>query len=113
MISAQEIKQKLALVAANRLSLNAFEDWFVSNSWNVHKESSLEAVELVASIHLLLSERDDRVLNESSLRNGLVSLLSSAKSFVYHVSHVEDVAINPILVACRPLTSLVSARAKL
>jgi hypothetical protein len=77
MIEAYEVRQKLALVGMGKLSLNAFEDWLVPNSWNMHKGSSLETVELVSSIHLLLSERDDHLINESGLRNGLLMLIKN------------------------------------
>jgi hypothetical protein len=76
MISALEIKQKLSLVSMGKLSLNAFEDWLVPRAWNVHKDSSREAVELVSSIHLLMSERDDNVLNEADLHHSLLELLN-------------------------------------
>ena len=79
MISAFEIKQRLSLVSTEKLSLNAFEDWFVPRAWNVHKDSSWEAIELVSSIHTLLSERDDHVLNESDLRNELTDLLKGVR----------------------------------
>ena len=62
-----------------KLSLDAFEDWFVQRAWNVHKEGSNEAIELVSSIHSLFSERDDRILNESALRNELSSLLKDVR----------------------------------
>jgi hypothetical protein len=112
MISAHEIRQKLAQVAAHRLSLNAFEDWFVSKSWNVQKESSLEAVELVASIHLLFSERDDKVLNEVDLRNSLLSLVEE-RNFVYHIRHIENVSVKPVLEARRSSSALVYAQVRL
>jgi len=47
----------------------------VPNSWNVHKSGSEDAIDLVSTIHVMLSERDDRLLNKSELRNRLLSLL--------------------------------------
>jgi hypothetical protein len=72
MISAHEIRKKLALVADGELSLDAFEDWFVPNSWNMHKDSSLDAIDLASSIHHLLSERNERILSKSELRGELL-----------------------------------------
>jgi hypothetical protein len=77
MISALEIKQKLSLVSMGKLSLNAFEDWLVPRAWNVHKDSSPEAIDLVSSIHFLFSERDDFVLSESDLHKELLSFLGN------------------------------------
>lgn len=77
MINALEIKEKLSLVATGKMSLNAFEDWVIPRSWNVHKDSSEEAIDLVSSIHLFLSERDDSLLSEAALRRSLVGLLNN------------------------------------
>lgn len=79
MINALEIKQKLSLVSMGKLSLNAFEDWLAPRAWNVHKYGSKEAIELVSSIHLLLSERDDRILNAPDLHNELTNLLKGVR----------------------------------
>lgn len=77
MISALEIKEKLSLVATGKMSLNAFEDWVIPRAWNVHKDSSEEAIDLIASIHLFLSERDDNLLSEAVLRRSLLGLLNN------------------------------------
>ena len=110
MISAIEIKEKLSLVSMGKLSLDAFEDWFVPNAWNAHKSSSSEAIELVSAIHLLLSERDDRILNEADLRNALVGLLNN----VVHipVRYVEEVPVHTLAVTWSRSSNLRSVSAQ-
>jgi len=89
MTSAHEIRRKVALVSTGKLSLNAFEDWFVPNSWNVHKSGSQETIDLVSAIHLMLSERDDALLNEPSLRKRLSSLLKP-ETVIVKISEVPE-----------------------
>jgi hypothetical protein len=77
MISDHDMRERIELVANGDLSLNDFEDWFVEKSRNMHRDSSPEAIDLAESIHLLLSERDDRILDEVHFLKALVSLLAS------------------------------------
>jgi hypothetical protein len=79
----------------------------------VHKDSSLEAVDLVSSIHLLLSERDDQILNESDLRSGLTSIFDNSQVFVRTASYREAAFVRPTLVARHPSSYLVYACAQL
>ena len=76
MISDHDIRQKLSLIADGALSLNDFEDWFVKESRNMRRDSSSEAIELAESIHLLLSERNDRILDEQALKQEFLQLLN-------------------------------------
>ncbi len=75
MIHAYEVKQKLAMLASDTLRLDDFEDWIVRESWNMFKDSSPETIDLVSSIHLLFSERDEKIVNEADLREELAALL--------------------------------------
>lgn len=112
MISAHEIRRQVALVATRKLSLNAFEDWFVSNSWNVHKESSTEAIDLVSLLQLLFSERDANILDESTIRSRLHALLNENPAPVenFHAAYSDGVEIRPLLATRRSLAHLVQAR---
>src|SRR5690242_16649847 len=77
MIVESEVRQKLADFLGDRVSLQDFEDWLVSNSWNMHRDSSASAQNLVSDIELLLSEysSEHRVYDE--LQNELSRLLDS------------------------------------
>jgi hypothetical protein len=74
MIRENEIRERLAALATNEISLEDFEGWIVSAAWGMHSDSSPEAVDLASSIHLLLSEYDHGDMNESELRRELLAL---------------------------------------
>ena len=77
MIREPEIRAKIAALLARSLSLEAFEHWLDSSSRSMHIDSEQSAIDLVSSIHVLLSERDDHVLNEQGLRSELSLLLNN------------------------------------
>lgn len=77
MIEESEVREKLAAVVRDQLSLEDFERWLMPESWSMHNDSSPGAVDLVSSIHILLSERDDGLLHESTLRGEFSRLLDN------------------------------------
>ena len=78
MIHERDIRERLAEVIRRNVSLATFERWLSSESWNMFSDSSSpEAIELVSSIHLLLSQRDDNALDAAGLRSAFLSLLNN------------------------------------
>jgi hypothetical protein len=77
MIHVHDVRAKIAAVLRNEISIEDFARWIMSNSWNVHKDSSKEAVDLVSSIHLLLAERDDEFYSRDEFRIELSHLLNN------------------------------------
>lgn len=75
MIEEADVRDKLAALASHELSLEDFAGWLGPASWNMHADSSPEAIDLVSSIHLLLSEYDHGDVDESELRRQLLSFL--------------------------------------
>jgi hypothetical protein len=75
MIQALEIRQKLRAFLSRQLSLDDFEDWLVAHSWNMHVDSPAEAIDLVSSIELALSEHSSQHLDTSELRTRLFKVL--------------------------------------
>lgn len=75
MIDESQVREKLAAMSRGALSLVELEDWLGSESWNMHADSSPGAVDLVSSIHLLLSEYDHGALSESQVRDELRALI--------------------------------------
>ena len=73
MIEASEIRGKLAAVSLGEMSMDDFEDWLVAHSWNMHQDSTPEAIELVSSIELLLSERDEGIISNNDVLNGAIN----------------------------------------
>ena len=78
MIHVRDVRAKIAAVLRNEISVEDFARWIMANSWNMHKDSSKVAVDLVSSVHLLLAERSDRECSPSELRRELETLLSDA-----------------------------------
>jgi len=77
MINKISVEDKMSELLRNEISLEQFENWLSSASWSMHIDSAPEAIDLVSSIHHILSERDDRVIDEAGLLNELRSLRSS------------------------------------
>jgi len=74
MIYERQVKAKIASVLNGEISIIDFARWIMSNSWNMHQDSSEEAIALVQSIHLLLAERDDSSIDDSNFLSELRSL---------------------------------------
>jgi hypothetical protein len=79
MILESEVRKRLAAVARRALSIADFEEWLGAASWSMHRDSSPEAIDLVSSIHLLLAERDEEMIDEVQLRRELLSLLNNVR----------------------------------
>lgn len=71
MISELEVKENLASLLTNELSLEDFDRWLVEKSWNMHLDSAVEAQELVGSIELSLAEYSNGHLSWEELKNAL------------------------------------------
>jgi len=67
MITVDQIRKQLRELVANKLTLEAFEDWLSVESWNMHKDSSADAIKLVGDIELMLSCFDEGGQSEAEL----------------------------------------------
>ena len=76
MIHEHDVRAKIAAVLKRDISVEDLARWVMANSWNMHKDSAPEAVDLVSSIHLLLAERDDPHA-DPEFRRELQSLLNN------------------------------------
>jgi hypothetical protein len=63
-----DIRENLASYLLGKISLEDFEDWFVSASWNVDKSGNQIAINMVYEIELWLSEYSDGFRNENELK---------------------------------------------
>jgi hypothetical protein len=98
MISASDVKQKLALLAQGKLSLNAFEGWLEPYVWDMDQDSHPDALDLVYSIQLLFSERNNRRLDAAALRRQLLALINDAVISVQFDDNLQPVsgAVSPL-----------------
>ena len=96
MIREDDVRNKLAALWRREISLEQFEDWLAQASWAMHNDSRADAIDLVSSIHLLLSERDDHIIDEVELRHQFLRLLNDivvrepvdARPLSYYASNV-------------------------
>lgn len=42
----------------SKVSLDEFEEWFSAASWNMHKDSEPEAIQMAGKVELILAEAD-------------------------------------------------------
>ena len=75
MLSELQLREQLVNFLANKSSLDEFEDWFVQNSWNMHKDSDLAAQRLAYAVELRLAEHDAEHLPADDFRRELAELL--------------------------------------
>jgi len=75
MISSGEVQNRLADFLAGNSSLDDFEDWFVKQSWDVHKFQDFDLQRLIFAIELRLSEHSSGHLPEDALREDLRRIL--------------------------------------
>ncbi len=71
MIAELEIRKELVRFLTNEISLDDFEDWLVSKSWNMHLDSSAAAQSLASEIELCFSEFSSGHMNMAELRDEL------------------------------------------
>ncbi|HZR30631.1 MAG TPA: hypothetical protein VFA76_02095 [Terriglobales bacterium] len=77
MMSLIELREQIAKLISGKLSLDDFEDWFAQRSWNMHKDSEIDAQRLAYAIELRLAEHDNGHLPEAELQRELRQLLES------------------------------------
>jgi len=62
------------------------------NSWNMHQDSQLDAIELVGEIKVLFEDYYNRIIDASDLKQRLISLLFEVVETKRAVSVVEAVS---------------------
>jgi hypothetical protein len=68
MISVNEIRSAIASYLANDISFAQFEDWLIDHSWNMHKDSPVEAQDFVHAINASIYEYLDKYVDENYLK---------------------------------------------
>jgi len=74
MITVDQTRAMLQQVIAAGVSLDQFDEWLSKASWNMHHDSSPEAISLVGKIELLLAEYDDGLQSEQETLSSLAAL---------------------------------------
>ena len=95
MIEEKEVIDRLTRLLRDEMSLERFEAWLVSESWNMHRDSSLAARRLVGSIELRLAEHSSGDLSTEAMHGELASILNRAIGNRVVVLQVDDGASPP------------------
>src|SRR5580704_18177933 len=82
MVSSSQIKEWLSKFLDGQISLDAFEDWFVQNTWNIHLSGSIATESLTFAVEESLSEYSSRHINERQLRQELAAILHAENKVV-------------------------------
>jgi hypothetical protein len=95
MIQENEVRAKLAALEAGELPLWMFHDWIEKASFNMHRDSSDAAMDLVGSIGLLFADYDLRIISEKVLRQKLIAIIRPV-TVTYFFPSVATVSITPL-----------------
>ena len=71
MVSRSQISEHLAMYLNGKIPLDLFEDWIGENTWNIHLDRDIEAMQLAYAIEESLAEYSSRHLSEAQLRDEL------------------------------------------
>ena len=75
MLSESMLRDRVSQFVAGELTLDDFEDWLASESWNMHRRASVMAQRLASAVELRLAEHDAGHLSDELLRSELRALL--------------------------------------
>lgn len=78
MIIYAELREQIARALRGQVSLNDLYAWLMDRSWNMHKDSDPEAVELAAEVEALFFERSDGIISDEKLRHSMLDLVNNA-----------------------------------
>jgi hypothetical protein len=130
MPNAFQIRSRLTEWINGGISLSEFEDWFVPETWNIHKANDPEAEALTDEIELSLSEYSGGYLSLDRLKENLKELAHiatpSARPTDYCVRYalegsygkaqplnrdsIEDFGFSKVVLKCVPGVSPLAGR---
>jgi hypothetical protein len=82
MVSSSQIKEWLSKFLDGQISFDAFEDWFVQNTWNIHLSGSVAAESLTFAVEESLSEYSSQHISDQILREELSQILGAENRVV-------------------------------
>ena len=83
MITESQIRDKVNELSENKIDMDAFEDWLVSQSWNMHRDSDETAQRLASAIELRLSEFSAGHLSELQFKEEVRGLLPANSGIIF------------------------------
>ena len=79
MITTYQISKKMDLLLRREISLDDFEEWLATHSWNTHMGIAVEAQRLVSSIELCLAKYATDLIDQGLLREELRKLIEKGE----------------------------------
>jgi hypothetical protein len=104
MVSSSQIRDILSQLLDNKVDLDAFEDWLIQNTWNIHQSGSTAAEALTFAIEESLSEYSSRHLDKKKLCDELSQVLRADTKSV----EIADVPLPRVVWSFRPSAPVVS-----
>ena len=83
MLRIEELREQLASYIANEIPFSVFEDWLIDQSWDMHKDSPVDAQELVHSINESIFKYLDQYISEAVLKRELLALIKDQTVHVF------------------------------
>ena len=77
MVTGSDIRSSVGDFLEGKLTFDAFEDWIVRNTWNVHQWGDVEAQVLAYGIELRLAEYSLAALSMEDLRSELQNIAAA------------------------------------
>ena len=65
---SMKIREELGKYLSGEISLQEFQDWFVPETWDIHKSGDQEGIELAREVELRLAEYTNGHRTESELK---------------------------------------------
>jgi hypothetical protein len=83
MLRIEELREQLASYIANEIPFAVFEDWLIDQSWDMHKDSPVDAQELVHSINVSIFKYLDQYISEAALKREMLALIKDQTVYVF------------------------------
>src|SRR5688500_4512637 len=101
-----ELRKKLIQYVIGKVPLREFQQWFVSETWDIHLSGEQGAISLTYKVELRLAEYSSGLLPENQLRHELSDLLSNATFTFRRASSVIQTSDNSAQLTWQPATPL-------
>lgn len=76
MVTVDQIRMQIRQVLDGSLSRDSFDEWISVHSWNMHLDSSADAISLLGKVELAMAEYDGEHLSEPDLLKQFRNLIA-------------------------------------
>lgn len=79
MVNSSQISEHAAMYLNGQIDVDAFEDWLISATWNMHLDSDADVMAIANEISEILGDFSESFIDESGLKKKLKDVLYSIK----------------------------------